>query len=61
MAKADQEAFNTIVSLINSGKVVQFRNLGNKYTITVWPAYDTNINHSHYDGNSLIDAISKIK
>lgn len=61
MAKKDQEAFNTIIELINRGDVLQFKKLGKKYTITVWDEYDKKIDHAHYDGNTLIEALFKIK
>ena len=59
MAKADQEAFNMIVALVNSGALIQIESITNGYEVTVWPSRHNRLQHSHYQGDTLLEAVSK--
>lgn len=59
MAKADQEAFNQILSLVNSGAIVQIEQRFNGYEVTVWPDKYDHLQHTHYQGETLLEAVSK--
>jgi len=50
MAKADQEAFNIIVALVNKGQVIQIEQKFGGVEVTVWPNQHDQLNHSHYQG-----------
>jgi len=61
MAKADQEAFNIIVALVNKGQVIQIEQKFGGVEVTVWPNQHDQLNHSHYQGATLLEAISKLE
>lgn len=59
MSKVDQEAFAKILSLIDDGALVQIEKVFNGYEVTVWPNKHDHLNHSHFQGESLIKAVFK--
>lgn len=60
MAKIDQAAFTKIVDLLNKGQLIQIEQTSFCYEVTVWPDKHNRLQHSHYQGETLIEAIMKI-
>lgn len=59
MAKADQEAFNNIASIVNNGGLIQIEKVLNGYEVTVWPDKYNRLEHVHCQGQTLLEALSK--
>lgn len=60
MAKVDAEALNHLADLINQGQLIQIEKISSGYEVTIWP-YRNDREHHHYRGDTLIEAILKIK
>lgn len=60
MAKSDELAFNKLIELINDGQVVQLQKTLSGYEVTVWPRVGE-LNHHHYQGETALEAVLKIK
>ncbi len=61
MAKVDAEALNKLLELINDGQTVELVKTPFGYQATVWPHGIHDFLHHHYEGDTLIEAILKIK
>jgi hypothetical protein len=61
MAKVDAEALNKILKLIDDGQLLQIEKTPFSYQVTVWPKGHKDFMHHHYEGDTLIEAILKVK
>jgi len=61
MAKVESEALVKLLTLINDGQLIQIEQTPFCYEVTVWPSRHDRLNHHHYQGDTLIEAILKIK
>jgi hypothetical protein len=61
MAKADAEALNILLDIVNNGGLIQIENTATCYEVTVWPSRHDRLNHHHFQGDTLIEAVMKIK
>jgi hypothetical protein len=61
MAKVDAEALNKLLTMVNEGQLIQIEQTPFCYEVTVWPSRHDRLNHHHYQGDTLIEAILKIK
>lgn len=61
MSKLSAEAFVTLANLVEEGKIIQLEKMNLHYEIIVFDGPHHQSNHSHYQGEDLIDAISKIQ
>lgn len=61
MAKVDAEALNKILELVNDGQVIELIKTPFGYQATVWPKGRHDLLHYHYEGDTLIEEILKIK
>ena len=60
MSKASATAFSRLDELVEQGKTVQIEKLHSGYEVTVWPKRGE-LDHHHYFGETLLEAILKIK
>ena len=61
MAKIDAEALNKLLQLIDDGQTVELVKTPFGYQATVWPHGHRDFLHYHYEGDTLIETILKIK
>ena len=61
MAKIDAEALNVLLDIVNNDGIVQIENTATCYEVTVWPSRHDTLNHHHFQGETLIEAIMKVK
>jgi len=57
MAKLEAEAYTVLLNLIKKNYAIQLKNIHSGYEITVFDKET----HSHYNGDTLYEAIMKIK
>lgn len=60
MSKAESTAYSALLDLVNKGKIVQIENIHYGYEVTVFAGHGDK-NHGHYQGETLIEAIMKVK
>jgi hypothetical protein len=58
--KTEAAAYGALLALVNAGKIVQIENIHYGYEVTVFAGHGDK-NHGHYQGETLIEAIMKIK
>jgi hypothetical protein len=56
MAKADSIALNKLKEILDNGGLFQIRPTKEGYELTVWPIAHVQLNHHHYEGNTLIES-----
>lgn len=60
MAKVDQQAYGIIHQLLDKGYTLRIEKHKNSYEVTVWEQYNKNMEHFHYEGEGLLEALLKI-
>lgn len=61
MAKSDGIALNKLQELVKKGYSINIETKFGAYEVTVWPNPHDALKHHHYAGETLIEAIMKIK
>ncbi len=61
MAKSESAAYTAILELVNKGQLIQIEQTPFCYEVTVWPDRHDRLNHTHYQGETLLEAVMKIK
>jgi hypothetical protein len=61
MSKSESIAYGILLELSNKGGIVQIEKTAHCYEVTVWPNRHNTLNHTHFQGDTLLEAIMKIK